>query len=393
MKRFLVGLLLVSAACGDTRLDKASDPRCGTECFVGPGIPNVGPCRYGTWQCDDEGEVTECFGQVSPQPAVCGQFDNSCDGKQDYVSPRECSTVCGSGVEFCRDGEWSACTAKAPQQETCNALDDDCDGSYDEVEDIAIQPCYSLGLLHPSLSFGECRFGVSRCNSGTLTCQNEVTPQKEECDGKDNDCDGLVDEGTTIEDQDIVFVIDFSGSMQDKISNIQRAIRDWSVKYGADKFRVALVGVPDGLDSSGQVPKLMKDLSPVVDFMRALDDRQALPLLGFEEPTLDALVMIGDYAHNPLALSWRSGSDRTVFMFADEIAQSYFDPKITSAEAIVALQSSSPDLRIYIWSDPQWLSGYQAIPLSFGGKNYDIFMDLTSMKVRLDEAIQTQVCY
>ncbi len=65
--------------------------------------------------------------------------NGSCD--TDGVA-RACATACGDGVETCRGGVWTGCTATAPSAETCDGVDNDCDGTADEA---VLRPCEGPG--------------------------------------------------------------------------------------------------------------------------------------------------------------------------------------------------------------------------------------------------------
>ena len=143
---------VVDEGCG--ACDEGESRACSTACGMGTEY-----CRNGSFQaCDAPVPATE----------VCGdEFDNDCDERIDEDcadcidgSSRACFTMCGQGEELCQNGEFTACNAPLPSEEVCgDQIDNDCDQNTDE---------------------------------GCPSCM----PSPESCDGLDNDCDRQVDEGT-----------------------------------------------------------------------------------------------------------------------------------------------------------------------------------------------------
>ncbi len=160
--------------------------------LVGAGI-----CRAGLRTCNN-GALSECDGDVGPQPETCDGVDSDCVGGVDATERGPIRMRCypdgvdGRGVGACMDGtavcfggQWQACGgAITPMPEACNNVDDDCDGAVDDL----MRACGHAAV-------GACRRGMERCQGGRwAVCQGDVAPVVEVCNNVDDDCDGSVDE-------------------------------------------------------------------------------------------------------------------------------------------------------------------------------------------------------
>ena len=204
-----------SEVCGDSldnNCDGLIDEGCpctpGTlkQCSSAPvGVERLGPsslCKPGVQICLDGEWSLDCQGELGPQPELCNQLDDDCDGQideqlrnafglclddlpPDYMPPEE---SCGPSLEG--DG-----------------LDNNGDGQVDEGCSCALpegapgsagprtgQPCYSGSPA--TLGVGVCAGGKRDCAGDQWgECVGSTLPSEELCgDGLDNDCNGQVDD-------------------------------------------------------------------------------------------------------------------------------------------------------------------------------------------------------
>ena len=124
--------IFVECTPGDTR-----------ECYEGPsGSKGVGACKAGISTCVVDGtDWSECVGQVTPGPEICGDgIDQDCDG--DDMTAENAIDIDGDGYTYC-DGDccetsWD-CTGEPERinpgayEFDDNAIDDNCNGEIDET--------------------------------------------------------------------------------------------------------------------------------------------------------------------------------------------------------------------------------------------------------------------
>jgi alpha-tubulin suppressor-like RCC1 family protein len=129
----------------------------------------VGLCRFGSRECDTNGEWGPCVGAIGPVPESCDNLNNDCDTQTDEAAVDASRFYC--------DGDSDGRLASTSYQLDCQPTGN-CSGTWREFPD-----------NDPPTVFNDCDDDDSNNYPGNV----------EACDGQDNNCDDIVD-GTSNDD-------------------------------------------------------------------------------------------------------------------------------------------------------------------------------------------------
>ena len=404
-------------------------------------------CESGTETCQT-GNWISCTA-VQPQEEECDGTDNDCDSQvdeelnclcdvDDVGNLQPCTEPplrCGQGFKMCDcvdadctelrmtdclafchyfPEEQEQCdpfTGMRLAREECNAFDEDCDDLLDEQ---LVQACYSGDP--DTLGVGVCSPGQVYCDLGSWGsdrngvfvpgfCDGEITPSQEVCDGADNDCDGEVDFGEEIRDTDILFVVDWSGSMDDEINAVRIALNQFAQQFSAEEaLQWGLIIGPKEVTPGFNSPELLykiSDISPFEDFLASfaalgqegmdtgsemlkdailLSVQNITPVLNYD---INSANWVGNTGSVPekenFTITWRPAAERIVIVFSDEEPQTYLSPGVTDAILEDALRASF-NLKFYGFVDAgrdgdQW----EDIILAGRGRRFRLTSDANQM--------------
>jgi hypothetical protein len=437
----------------DNDCDGTSDEQLIRECET---ICNNGleVCSEGNWigctaqrpadeECDgedndcdnlvDEGLNCQCppemVGALVPcmePPLICGLGFKTCEcltEECEVTQMTECFAACHWVPELSMTGQCDQLMGLATEPELCNNFDEDCDLLIDER---LTRQCYTGP--EGTLNVGVCAPGTQICNTGQWygrretgnytvgVCSGETVPSQEVCDGADNDCDGVIDYGEEIPETDILFLVDWSGSMENYINAVRMAMNRFAQTFEAeDKLKWGLIVGPrilsNNLDRRGVMKEgliLEADISHFDDFLTAFSNVGQFDNQTGQEMFKDALLLSVrsisgniDYdfttavwsnrvdsvpSLQDFKIKWRPNADRIIVLFTDEYDQTFLVPTVSDRVLLQALVGT-PNLKTYIFAEGRW--AWEDYATETGGRLFELssnqeqmFSDLMSI---LDE--------
>jgi len=374
----------------------------------------------------------ELVGVLMPcmeEPLICGQGWKTCECQDEActeTSMTECHAFCfyiPTPGEVCDD------LLGVPMDEVCNGFDDDCDDLIDEG---LVADCYTGPA--GSLDVGICQGGQMLCEQGQWGgypspnlpfipdfCSGETLPLPEDlCSDQDENCDGLMEK--VMEDTDILFIVDGSGSMNPRIMAVVTALSLFSQHYEDQQvIQWGLVMGPSEAGLGGEHLYLAQNLTDFDQFFAVLMGVDQSDLTGGSEMLLDALYLslhnlpgvdidalqvpipmmtwqgVGESIppKNVFEINWRDDTNHVVILFSDEIAQTFLEPGVTS-QMIQDVAAEADDLAIYPFSLPghqsDSLQGSGWGPLAIGGSWWPLSSNAPQMFSALMQILDETAC-
>jgi hypothetical protein len=438
--------------CDDVIDENLINP-CANACGSGYEV-----CQNGNWvSCTAPSEKEE----------ICDGLDNDCDGKIDEGLECMCTLqdvgvlfpcqedplICGQGFKTCQCADPDCTTFSMTdcfalcywvpindpsecdpligielEQEKCNNFDDNCNQKIDE-------DLYTACYTGPegTLMVGICEPGTMTCEAGTwgsydqdeqfkpYFCKDEVVPQEEICNGIDDDCDGITDWGEEMSPTDVLFIVDWSGSMSDEMGAVMISLNQFAQTFSDEEvIKWSFMRGPVAHGDDDERLELVQDLTGFSDFLSAVANMDGnITSSGNTtafEMLLDAIYLS---VHNitttltkaitdltwaglipgmgpsvvesspPLQnfnISWRPGADRIIIVFSDEGPQSYLFPNITKADLISAILGVN-QLKLYTFSKWSGLTDWEEIANMGNGEWYELTSNPTQMYSNLMEIL------
>jgi len=443
-------------------------------------------CESGYETCVD-GNWGSCTAK-QPDVEICDGFDNDCDGAVDEGLDCLCTIqdigtlfpceenplVCGSGYKTCECKTpdcsiigFTPCLAICSWQipvdpncdpylgmtlpyELCNNHDDNCNQLIDED---LFKACYTGPP--DTVNVGICLPGMQTCSEGAWGhynasdvfiqgyCKDEVLPLLEDqCNGEDDDCDGKADKDGEMEETDVLFIVDWSGSMFSEIEAVMLALNQFAKNYKDETvIQWGLVVGPrtPGVYGNYNYLELVSDLASFEDFMSNFSSLDKNTMNGQYEMLYDALyislmdlssskpwqldeltwaTMVGTAIDESVPelqnfkINWRPNAKRVIIVFSDEHGQSFMIPKSIlggswnsnydgiTQNILLDMIANALDTVVYTFSNissknsmmPFGGTGWEPLALVNGGKWYELSHNATKMYSSLMEIIDKEVC-
>ena len=222
-----------------------------------------------------------------------------------------------------------------------------------------------------------------------------------------------------MKDTDVLFIVDWSGSMSDEIDAVMIALNQFAQNFSDEEvikwaflrgpvadapvymherleLQQDLVGFSDFLSSLASMDSSIQTMQTAYEMMLDaiyLAVHNIAAVLPIPIPDLQWSGIAGQYPLDViesvpplqnLQISWRPGADRIIIVFSDEHPQSFLIPEVTESDVKTTV-SSVPQLKLYTFSKNP--IGWEDISNSGNGEWYKLTNNPTEMYASLMEIL------
>ena len=210
-----------------------------------------------------------------------------------------------------------------------------------------------------------------------------------------------MDYGEEIADTDILFIVDWSGSMDDEIAAVKTALNRFSAQFQAeDQLQWGLIVGPKETPINDESLVLVSNISPFAVFLNRFAQLGNEGMDTGDEMLLDAMYFaihnitannvmdipaqrwVNNTGSEPekenFIINWRPNSRRIVIVFTDEHPQSYLRPGMNVASTINAIQGGI-NLKVYAFSTANGNADWTRIATAGNGINFHLTMNQNQM--------------
>jgi len=157
---------------------------------------------------------------------------------------------------------------------------------------------------------------------------------------------------------------------------------------GFSDYLVSLAGMDTSLQSMSTAHEMLLDA--IYISVHNITATLPQPISSFVWPGIGISVVESEPPLQNFDISWRSGADRIIIVFSDEMPQSYLEPNL-SIEDVKTAVSGTPQLKLFTFSRTAGSSQWEDIAVAGNGGWYKLTNNPTEMYASLMEILD-EIC-